>query len=270
MNRRKSKGRIFNGHPAKANEWPWMAQIVISFGWLGNLNLGYTNIGCGGSLVSDRFVITAAHCLERSDLATTYGTNYKEKLRVRLADHIESKKSNKERIYNIEDMKIHENYDNETLDNDIAIIKLATQVKFNKYVSPICLPFEGQDFTGRIATAIGWGILHHQGLKGSDILMEVKVSVWDISRCKAVYGRDMTDRMMCAGTEGKGTCEGDSGGPLNCQVPATGQWYLCGIVSWGNHRCDKTEGGIFHPGLFVNVEKFVPWIEKQMKKMDAI
>lgn len=235
--------RVVGGRPADPNEWPWLAALVYPEG----------DSFCGGTLISDTYVITAAHCVVGQKKAD---------IQVKLGEYdfaVEGETN--DRAYAIENIKMHESYSTETQDNDIAIIKLAAPSTINKSVWPICLPPPQKEFTNERAFVVGWGTIYYGG-QSSDTLLEANIRVWDTNVCKANYAKvrkPLTDSMMCAGDDKKDACQGDSGGPLNCKDPVTGRWQLCGVVSWGLF-CAEPE----YPGVYTTVNKFLPWIRDNM------
>ena len=142
-------------------------------------------------------------------------------------------------------------------------MKLQRPILFNAHVSPICLPdFDFDDGTKCYVT--GWGL---SGPLGStpDILQETSIPLIAHGVCQQYYKQkkvsDVTSDMRCAGTLGqsRGTCKGDSGGPLACE--RDGRWYLMGVTSWAKEGCMHNGD----PGVFADVLYFRNWIEKVMK-----
>ncbi|RWS17613.1 testisin-like protein [Dinothrombium tinctorium] len=146
-------------------------------------------------------------------------------------------------------------------DNDIALMKLSEPVEVNEYVSPICLPASTEiEFTDRECVATGWGKVDYNK-KGADILQKVKIQVFDNSDCHNAYFPkfkiSIRNWHLCAGTKegGKGTCHGDSGGPLQCKMG--NQWHLAGITSFGS-GCAKPG----FPDVYTRVTHFLVWVNQ--------
>lgn len=163
----------------------------------------------------------------------------------------------------METIVVHEEFDLNTLQNDIALMKLKRPILFNAQVSPICVPKD--DFTiGTTCYVTGWGLLGPLG-SASDILQETAIPLLDHGMCKRYYKllgvTDVTSDMRCAGALGQsqGTCKADSGGPLACE--RDGRWYLVGITSWTNGGC-MDQGD---PGVFSDTFHFRNWIEDVMR-----
>ncbi|KAH0819332.1 hypothetical protein MTP99_019164 [Tenebrio molitor] len=236
--------RIVGGHNADVGEWPWIAALF---------NGGRQF--CGGSLIDNIHILSAAHCVAHMsswDVA---------RLTVRLGDH--NIKTNTE-IRHVEKrvkrIVRHRGFDPRTLYHDIAILTLDSPVQFTQQIRPICLPTVGNDFSGQTGTVIGWGSLRESGPQPS-ILQEVNIPIWSNRDCKLKYGPaapgGIVEHMLCAGQAARDSCSGDSGGPL---MVNSGKWTQVGIVSWGI-GCGKGQ----YPGVYTRVEKFLPWIKKNLK-----
>ncbi|XP_060537107.1 proclotting enzyme [Cylas formicarius] len=239
--------RIVGGHNADINEWPWIAALF---------NGGRQF--CGGSLIDNIHILSAAHCVAHMsswDVA---------RLTVRLGDY--NIKTNSE-VRHIE-KKVkrvvrHRGFDSRTLYNDIALLTLDSPVEFTSQIRPVCLPAGSgsRDWSGSTATVIGWGSLRESGPQPS-VLQEVNIPIWSNRDCKLKYGHaapgGIVDHMICAGQANKDSCSGDSGGPL---MVNSGKWTQVGIVSWGI-GCGKGQ----YPGVYTRVEKFLPWIQKNLKQ----
>ena len=200
-----------------------------------------------------------------------------------------------EQTFNLAWMKMHENYDPKTFENDIALLKLDKPARFSNSVQPACLPPSSSEYTGVRATVTGWGTIYFGG-PTSNILQEVDVGIWKNADCANNYkrlNRDVKDTMLCAGDDnGKDACQvsvnklcalvneylsngvltsvtkyfffhqGDSGGPLNCPIaggvaPGLPRYELCGIVSWGA-RCAEKD----FPGVYTRVSRYLDWIDR--------
>lgn len=162
---------------------------------------------------------------------------------------------------------VHPDYEAKTLENDLALIKLAKPVPFREDIQPICLPAPNEDFTGLDAIATGWGLTHFDKRQLPDTLQVVRLPIISNLRCQAMYDKSGHDKKitqydLCAGYArgGMDACEGDSGGPLIVKRPNDERWTLAGIVSNGV-KC----GEPLLPGVYTNVSKFVRWIHEQMR-----
>ncbi|XP_015109806.1 venom protease [Diachasma alloeum] len=233
----KSSTRIVGGRPAGAREWPWMVALIRTD----------TDHYCGGVLITDRHVLTAAHCV--------HGIRQKDII-VRLGEYDFSKPDETRALdFGILEIRKHPDFDASTYDNDIAIIKLHRPTIFNTYIWPICLPPTGFSVENKSGIVAGWGTQYYGG-PASSILMEVSVPVWPHDLCKRTMTPKVSRNTLCAGAYqgGRDSCQGDSGGPLLHQL-ANGRWINIGIVSWGI-RCGEPG----HPGIYTRVSSYLDWI----------
>ncbi|XP_038077281.1 uncharacterized protein LOC119745130 [Patiria miniata] len=223
--------RIVGGAPSHIANWPWIGSYQLSHGlhW------------CGATLISPRWAVTAAHC----------GRNHQIVFGSSLLDT----PSDYPHGYRIAQFFIHPEYDDLTHKNDIALVKLATPVRYTDTIQPACLETEDDEVdkydTCHVA---GWG---HTSFGGnvSPVLKEASVPLISLEQCKAYLGGRLfiSPDQICAGGRSNDTCQGDSGGPLVCRG-ANGRWKLVGITSTGI-GC----GGVT-PGIYTRVSKYVDFI----------
>ncbi|XP_037782937.1 trypsin-1-like [Penaeus monodon] len=237
--------RIVGGSPAETHEFPWQVSLQWRYNW-------YTYHICGASVIDQNWIITAAHC--------THQFTPKELLVV-AGDHLLKEKEGSEQSRYIERIVEHENYNANTQENDIALIKLSSPLELDGMtVSPTCLPPPMANFTGDCVVT-GWGKLREGG-KSADLLQKVIVPIISDTDCENSYRvigytGPVVDSMMCAGHEfgGKDACQGDSGGPFACRG-ADNRYYLAGIVSWGI-GCARPNV----PGVYTEVSRYINWID---------
>jgi len=240
--------KIVGGFETKKHEYPFMAALmrVSSFS-------GTPRQFCGGSLIDESHVLTAAHCIEG------LSANDVKTLRVYLGAHsIKSGPKSEHRIIRI--IK-HKDFDSRTLVNDIAILTLETPAKISGAVNVICLPDYVNSFVNRQVTVAGWGS-KGEGKSQPKELYKVDVNVWSNSQCAAAYDHripgEIKDSMICAAAPGKDSCSGDSGGPLFSREQSRN--VQVGIVSWGI-GCARGDS----PGVYTRVTKMMDWIKRIQK-----
>jgi len=244
-------GRIIGGVDAYYGEVPWQALIKESR-FFGLLN--YRK--CGGILISNKWVLTAAHCQAGwfGSLDVILGEHDINKFR---ADPNDSKL-----IRKAQRVIIHPGFNRFLLSDDIALIELEDTVEFGDNIQPICLPEIDEDFSGQMGFVSGWGYTSYRLGTLPNVLQIAKVPILTNDECekmyrKAGYVRGVTETMVCAGYPEGGidSCEGDSGGPLMIRRPDN-SWVLVGIVSNGI-RCAEPN----LPGIYTRVSKFINWIQ---------
>ncbi|MDQ3385091.1 MAG: trypsin-like serine protease [Actinomycetota bacterium] len=245
-------GAIVNGRESELGDWPW--QVAL---------LGDGGQRCGGVIVAPDLVVTAAHCAEASDAAS---------LTV-VAGSIDLRRDGGQER-DITSVEVHEDYDPETAQNDLALLTLDESFALDDAVAPVALPGPEELELwkpGDIATVTGFGALDEDEY-GSPVLREVEVEIYDDDACAAAYLEDGDDDVaggvnLCAGREdgSADSCFGDSGGPLVVADEAGASHYLVGLVSWG--------AGCAVPGrptVHTEITAFLTWLaERGVGGIDA-
>lgn len=158
--------------------------------------------------------------------------------------------------FKVVDIIVHENYtkdSNHILHNDIALLRLDRAIMFDDKLTPICLPSNMPELqVGTTLTVSGWG----KSMKMNRVIAKRAVTLYLWSQTLCEYD---DESIMCAGSNGRGSCDGDSGGPLMYRFNAS-QMVLEGIVSQGRSNC----GSKFFPVAFTNVRKFLQWIDDEI------
>ncbi|XP_006002908.1 tissue-type plasminogen activator [Latimeria chalumnae] len=248
--------RIRGGQVTDITSHPWQAAIF------NNYSGAYDpHFRCGGILIDSCWVLSAAHCFSDWRRLTP------EALLVVLGRSYRVEPSEDEQKFQVEKFFIHKNFDAETFDNDIALLKLKSQFGHctheTQSVRTICLPEKGlllPDWTE--CEVSGYGKESPFSAFFSDRLKEGHVRLYPSSQCTTarLNNRIVTNNMICAGdTRGlDDACQGDSGGPLVCMKDK--RMHLIGIVSWGE-GCGKKD----MPGVYTKVTKYLDWISTTMR-----
>ncbi|KAM9852074.1 uncharacterized protein ACBR49_005182 [Aulostomus maculatus] len=219
--------RVVGGYQCDPHSRPWQV----------SLNLGYHF--CGGSLINDQWIISAAHCWQNpfSQIAI-------------VGDHHIWMQEGTEQYMSVAAIYWHQSYDYQTLDYDIMLMKLTHPVTVNSYVQPVALP-KSCPTPGEMCMLSGWGNIYSDQVFNPFYLQCVEIPILSNMECENAYPGMITDRMVCAGylEGGKDACQGDSGGPLVCNG------VLQGVVSWGQ-GCALPN----YPGVYTKVCSLLSWI----------
>ena len=208
---------------------------------------------CGGSLIAQNWILTAAHCVRGGTIDEVW---------IGMLDQKDTAGVEK-----IKPAKIiaHEKYSSSTMENDFALIKLATNSSF----APVAMNNveitidDSIDAAPIMSMTAGWGAIKEGSYSLPNMLQKVSVPLVSANNCnvKEAYNGDITDSMICAGykTGGKDSCQGDSGGPLSVIDTETGLHTLIGVVSWGEGcaRANKY-------GVYAKVSNAFEWIQAKI------
>lgn len=263
--------RIVGGHLTGLKEYPWMALLAYQ-------SASGRSFRCGGALINNRYVLTAAHCLKRIP------PEFKL-VGVRLGEYqldtdpdCENSEPGMEYCadkpvdFELEEQIAHEQYVSDSLDqhHDIALLRLSKPVDTSGvFVKPVCLPTASEvrngNYEGKNMVVAGWGRTENRGQ--SNIKLQLEIPVTEKSDCSEKYAannRTILDSQVCAGgLLGKDSCTGDSGGPLMYLHKTETQeiWYIYGIVSYGSTICGIRD----FPGVYTKVPNYLEWIISHLK-----
>ncbi|XP_069878011.1 chymotrypsinogen B-like [Dipodomys merriami] len=229
--------RVVNGEDAVPGSWPWQVSLQYA---------GFHF--CGGALISEEWVVTAAHCGVTTDDKVVVGAFNldPDEEGVQVLDIAE--------VFNNPHASI------EPVHNDIALLKLATPARFTDTVSAVCLACDEADFPpGTECVITGWGQTQYDDYQRAPTLQQAMLPLVSTPVCKEIWGDLVTDDMICAGSDGTSPCMGDSGGPLVCKKG--GVWTQVGIVSWGSGFCPGDT-----PAVFTRITAVLDWVKQILKE----
>ncbi|XP_016978978.1 melanization protease 1 [Drosophila rhopaloa] len=263
--------RVVGGKETGKREFPWMA--LIEYTKPGNVKGHH----CGGSLINNRYVLTAAHCVAAipSDWQLT-GVRLGEWDASTNPDCTTSRNGRQECNDPYVDCPVveripHPQYPGNARDqlNDIALLRLRDEIQYSDFISPVCLPSLASQrdalFLGRKVVVAGWGRTETNFT--SNIKLKAELDPVPTSDCNQRYAsqrRTVTASQLCAGgVEGVDSCRGDSGGPLLLEDFNNGysNYYIAGVVSYGPTPC----GLKGWPGVYTRVAAFMDWIENTVR-----
>ncbi|KAH0626599.1 hypothetical protein JD844_001677 [Phrynosoma platyrhinos] len=247
--------RIVGGKDSQDGEWPWQVSIKLN-----------GEHHCGGSLITDQWVVTASHCFKLVDSPSKFTVLLGARKLSNPGPHsittgVKCIVPNPE--YEAGDMR----------SGDIALVQLDRPVEFSNWITPICVPDANVNFQpGLKCWVTGWGdVQGRERYLTSDTLQKLEVPIISTNACNALYHqgsgepkstKDIKMDMICAGFAAgqQDACQGDSGGPLACQMGES--WVLAGVVSWGEGCAQKNR-----PGVYARVTSYQPWIHSVIPEL---
>ncbi|KAJ8369783.1 hypothetical protein SKAU_G00098110 [Synaphobranchus kaupii] len=235
VNCQELQGRIVGGY----------APLPHSVKYIVSIQTNNSQHFCGGTLINKYWVLTAAHCNIGVD-----------QMMIVAGDYSLAMYEGTEQFFKPHLVIPHPQYNKDTNNADIMLIKLKAPVYLNRFVSIAPMPRQDAKITeGKLCQASGWGFTSSSGSQIPSTLRTVKLPIISQERCNSSqsFNGNITSNMICAGysTGGKDACEGDSGGPLVCD----GRVY--GVVSWGYGCADAR-----YPGVYTTVAKFRKWVDR--------
>ncbi|VFV21435.1 complement factor d [Lynx pardinus] len=230
------RGRILGGREAESHARPYMASVQVNGKHV-----------CGGFLVSERWVLSAAHCVE--DLADG-------KLQVLLGAHSLSQPEPSKRLYDVLRAVPHPDSRPDTIDHDLLLLQLSEKAELGPAVQPLAWQRLDHDVAaGTLCDVAGWGVVTHTGRR-PDRLQQLQLRVLDRATCnqRTYHDGTITQSMMCGESNRRDTCKGDSGGPLVCGGVAEA------VVTSGSRVCGNRK----KPGIYTRLASYVAWIDGVM------
>lgn len=246
---------IYGGRKIQRGDWPWLVAVYL------NRPRGL-KFNCGGSVISTKAIITAAHCLQST--TRTYQTH---EIIVWLGRHSLLNWNEEGSVSsNIEEIIIHPDFkkhSEESFDADLGILIIAKRITYTKYIRPICLSNDYLNIGAQNnGTVVGWGRDNTDTiLSNSPKIIELPMidDVECVNRSIALLNV-VSKRTFCAGTlDSSGPCQGDSGSGL--MIITKMGWILKGIVSAGLTDPNTGHCRLTDYVVFTDVQKFIPWIK---------
>ncbi|XP_075975757.1 achelase-1-like [Anticarsia gemmatalis] len=233
--------RIINGDYSDIREHPQMVALLFAEDQLNHRQ------ACGGCIVNQRSVLTAAHCFDD-------GRHLTGMWRMRIGSTYANSGGT---VLAVDQITTHPNYNRWNFDSDIAILRSTTTIEYGLGVQPARLASSnfqlGDNF---VVWAVGWGMTEY-GVFSERLLKVYNIRVISQDLCRQRYGSErITDNMLCTtwGHADGGQCQGDDGGPLYQNFLAH---FVVGITSWSN-GCDNT----YYPIVNARVSRFSTWIQE--------
>ncbi|WP_329168030.1 serine protease [Streptomyces sp. NBC_01267] len=237
---------IVGGADVRRGEFPHMAGLV---------DKGSGQVFCGGSLISDQYVLTSASCLRGRTPATTA-------VLLGDVDTATGTDTPYARLYPSGRWTVNPAFDAATDRNDIALIQLGSKAELNQGVSPVLLDTSGpSDHVGQTAEAVGWGTRIFGGPQPTKV-QKAALRVISVQQCRNTYGDKLdASSQMCTFAARAGTCQYDTGGPL--VIHLNGRLHLVGLISYGQ----GCAGG--YPDVYTRVAAYRHWIEQIVGSLPA-
>ncbi|RZC36244.1 Trypsin domain containing protein, partial [Asbolus verrucosus] len=237
--------RIIGGQEARAAEFPWQAAVYVD-----TANGKYF---CGGSLISEQWILTAAHCLYNGRLYT-----------IQLGSTTLQMGDPNRVVLASSTAVFYPGFNTTTLENDIGLIKLHMPITFTgisecefNYIQPIELATVGEIIEGTVATVTGWGQIDDATSGIVNDLYYVSVVVISNEECQITYGNQIKTTMICTlGNYNEGICTGDTGGAL---IATTGfnKYIQIGVSSFFSQQgCES-----LHPSGYTRTDLYNEWIK---------
>ncbi|XP_066579290.1 serine protease 27 [Amia ocellicauda] len=248
--------RIVGGQNAPEGAWPW------------NVDIQQQGVGhvCGGSLIDNSWVLSAAHCFPSSVDSSIYI--------LYLGRYQLNGINSNEVSRRVQQVVVYPGYMEPQQGSDVALVQLDSPVEYTDFILPVCLPDPSVLFSDTMDCYVtGWGQTT-QGGSLANIIQEVQLPIISLSTCQQMYqtpvaGYDtmsILSDMICAGFQdgGKDACQGDSGGPLVCSM-VNNTWVQAGVVSFGEGCAIANR-----PGVYARVTSFSSWVQSYLTDITLV
>ncbi|XP_045452165.1 transmembrane protease serine 11D-like [Melitaea cinxia] len=245
---RQANERILGGDMSQRNSRPFQVALYLRVGALGEIGF------CGGSLIHQQWILTAAHCCFHGEDEVTHAQA------VLGAYSLYDRYENGRRMITIDEIIVHPNWDSSTFANDLALLRLANVVQSSETIGIVRLPYldmVASNFAGLGAIISGWGIATDGVTFVSPTLRELLMTVITDPLCNTTYFNNLPPNVICGFSTSSGTCKGDNGGPMTIFSTATQETILVGVATFvSSSGCNNNL-----PSVFTRVQLHLDWIQ---------
>lgn len=253
----KTSNLIVGGIEAIPHSWPWAVALY-------RVNNGRKSFSCGATIIHQRYILCAAHCVHRN-----FGTLAPSDFTIKIGAH---NLTNSGRFVEVDKVIAHESYSPRYHNDDIALLRLKEPLVFgtDSDIAPVCLPELNSNSgrqVGEMTTMVGWGVHSQTSYTPSSSLYEVLIPTYNMNKCQQAYDDLMGSNnqfkwknVICAAYDqgGKDTCQGDSGGPM--MIASQDAYQQIGVVSFG-YGCAQAG----YPGVYTYVPNYINWIGNHIR-----
>jgi len=224
-----------------AGKYPWQASLTNNYG-------GHF---CGGAIIDEYWIVTAAHCVQSQSA---------NRMKVIVGRHQLRSNAGKPVTHNVKRIVKNTGFpgNNMFMTNDVALVQLSSPISFNSYAQKIAMASGSEDYLGQMCVLSGWGRYDRSTNAPANTLQELATKVVSRSQCEygfRSYGWKIQDSHICFQQAGATACHGDSGGPAVCKV--YGKWILVGVTSGGSPYCH-----LGYPNIYTRISSWRSWINQ--------